>query len=108
MISKRYPSITLSITMVLCNTAIVGSSIFEFSMIYCNKIGLILQTVGIICLVCSCYFALNLIELKVWIITYNNNFALATQDMTWKSCINSKIKPINHNNQIKNKNQNKN
>ena len=103
MIRNRYPRLTLLLTTSYC-CCIIGSSFAQLSQLSCNQylskssqvtvydlIGLPLTTFG-------GYIGLNIFLLKVWLITFNSNHALAKQDALWKHVINSSISIYNEKN----------
>lgn len=97
MILKRFPNLSILITIFSCVT-IIGCGIFQFSLFHCNSwlSADILGSIAI-CICCfGCYFAFNILELRIWLITFSNNYILAKQDSLWKVSINSKYN-VNNN-----------
>ena len=93
MILKRFPNLSILITL-CCGVVIIGGGIFQFSLFHCDENSwLSAKTLGSISLCfgsSGCYFALNILELRIWLITFSNNYVLAKQDSKWKKLINSK------------------
>ena len=88
MISKRHPNLTL--TMSIVNIIfILGGATYIFSLTHCDN-HILYAHIGMSTLAASFWVALTLFELRVWLITFDNNYTLAKQNSLWRSTINSK------------------
>ena len=92
MISKRHPNLTL--TMSIVNIIfILGDACYIYSLTHCNNHQLYAD-IGMSTLAATFWISVTLFELRVWLITFDNNYALAKQNSLWRFTINSKGIPF--------------
>ena len=97
MIIKRYPLLTL--LGIVCSIGeMIGGILVELSIAQLVPFSSYILPIGILMVVISSVSGLDIIQLRIWMITFDNNFLLAKQSAKWKSIISRNYS--NHSNYI--------